>query len=679
MTTDRLGQLERRVQQLEEEIRVLKERSYASSTSHHFEVQGNVNDGWQQQSYPSSEEHYSQYPHSQEQHNQNDQSNYTYHPHSDAQYVNQPPHMNVHEQNASSDAAWQTGQLMSQEQGYGNPNPNQTFGSLLQPIAGDTGSNYHHSSEVPPFKPKAVSRPPRDLENILVKIWLPRVFIIVLLLGVLWGFLAAVKEGYFTEAVRCWIGAIAAGVMYLAGVRQIQKDRAALGKVLVGGAQAVFIITISAAHLLYELIPIWFAVVAYLFAVVITIWMSLKWNSQTLIVLSTLSGYLFPFLIDSTSPSAFLFVTYQLLFSIVVLVIATKNKYAVAYWFAFGMLHCALLIAILTTYIEEIHIVMGAVVIQHIALFVLFVWRHRNAIEQSIMQLLAFFLLSMWGAALYHFEHPMLYTLILIISMLLYAWAAYYLYQLAKGNTAHNDHRNNMHQRVAISIALVNLAIFLLIIDQFNYSYGVIAVFVQGIVSILLSIRIRYWPQRIIGIIVTSLAALNIFVMLPTSVISEETLNWLVLLVGIPVLYLGSLKLLDANNREQYKKTLVFLLWAESILGLIFLTMLVDLLTEKLSDDLGHFIMSGAWLLYALVAIVIGIVWKKAKARVSGIIMLFVILIKVLFVDLPEVSLTVRALIFIMLGVVGIIASRVLYSNKSDSIENEEVTKEKEK
>ncbi|MEI0737776.1 hypothetical protein VQ056_15745 [Paenibacillus sp. JTLBN-2024] len=78
-------------------------------------------------------------------------------------------------------------------------------------------------------------KPPKDWEHLIARVWLPRVFIVVLLLGVLWGFTAVVKAGYLTEPVRCLLGVVAAAVMYWLGERQLRSKREALGQVLLGG------------------------------------------------------------------------------------------------------------------------------------------------------------------------------------------------------------------------------------------------------------------------------------------------------------------------------------------------------------------------------------------------------------------------------------------------------------
>lgn len=91
----------------------------------------------------------------------------------------------------------------------------------------------------PPKPPK----PPVDWEHAIARVWLPRVFIVVLLLGVLWGFIAAVSAGYLTQPVRCLLGLVAAGAMYFFGERQVRGQREGLAQVLLGGSVAVLMLT----------------------------------------------------------------------------------------------------------------------------------------------------------------------------------------------------------------------------------------------------------------------------------------------------------------------------------------------------------------------------------------------------------------------------------------------------
>ncbi|MGO4274314.1 hypothetical protein AB4Z22_31520, partial [Paenibacillus sp. TAF58] len=70
-----------------------------------------------------------------------------------------------------------------------------------------TQQHLRHEATIPVQQPA----PPRDWEHLIARVWLPRIFIVVFLLGVLWGFTAAVNAGIITEPVRCILGVIVAG------------------------------------------------------------------------------------------------------------------------------------------------------------------------------------------------------------------------------------------------------------------------------------------------------------------------------------------------------------------------------------------------------------------------------------------------------------------------------------
>ncbi|GAA0352718.1 DUF2339 domain-containing protein [Bacillus horti] len=530
----------------------------------------------------------------------------------------------------------------------------------------------------------APNKQPRDLEHLLVRVWLPRVFIIVLLVGVLWGFLAAASAGYITEGVRCLLGALVAGAMFVAGVRQMKQNRTGLGKVLLGGAHGIFVLSISAAHLLYGLLSVEIAVLFYIASMALAITTAFRWKSQTLVVLSVLSGYLLPFLVENTYANVWIVVGYQVAFSALMLILASRYRYVVAYWFAFGMLHFALLATAFIFYSYELSaLLLGSVILQHILLYILFAKSDRGGTKQSAFQFTAFGVLALWAYFLYEGTDSFVYWSILIIGGLAYAFLAYLLRKkptstaqvdVLDGKLANGKELKQplARAREAISIVIATMALMLFTLNIVGASYGATILFVQGLLALLLGLRLRYQLQYVAGLIVTFLAGVAIVSNPPIAIISEETLGWIILLIGIPVLYfyyprLSYQKLNKASDVSQRRPMLSGLLWIEALLGLAFISILTNLFTENVDQEMRHFILSAVWLVYAIGAIVLGIIFKKAKARIAGVLFLFVVLMKVIFVDMPDVSLGIRALLFMIMGAVGIGISRLLYTNKDQS------------
>ncbi|MFB5167169.1 hypothetical protein V2P11_15655 [Parageobacillus toebii] len=86
---------------------------------------------------------------------------------------------------------------------------------------------------------------PIDWEHVIGRVWLPRIFIFVLLLGLVWGFTIAAAMGILTEPVRILMGFAGSGLLVWLGEKQIKKQRENLGKVLLSGAISLLILTTS--------------------------------------------------------------------------------------------------------------------------------------------------------------------------------------------------------------------------------------------------------------------------------------------------------------------------------------------------------------------------------------------------------------------------------------------------
>ncbi len=65
--------------------------------------------------------------------------------------------------------------------------------------------------------------------------WLPRIFVGIMLLGVIWLFKAGVDAGLLTPAIRIVFGIFLSIGFYYIGDIQIKRERQALGLVLAGG------------------------------------------------------------------------------------------------------------------------------------------------------------------------------------------------------------------------------------------------------------------------------------------------------------------------------------------------------------------------------------------------------------------------------------------------------------
>ncbi|HHY22133.1 MAG TPA: DUF2339 domain-containing protein [Bacilli bacterium] len=100
------------------------------------------------------------------------------------------------------------------------------------------------------------------------------------------------------------------------------------------------------------------------------------------------------------------------------------------------------------------------------------------------------------------------------------------------------------------------------------------------------------------------------------------------------------------------------------LIQLVFLTDLVQFMTERFSDNITMMSVSFSWALYATISVILGVVYNKKEIRLLGIGLLLLTLAKLILFDLQYVSIVVRAILFIGLGGIGIVLSRLLYVKK---------------
>ncbi|MBP1963627.1 DUF2339 domain-containing protein [Paenibacillus aceris] len=502
-------------------------------------------------------------------------------------------------------------------------------------------------------KPKLPTpAPPRDWEHLIARIWLPRIFIIVFLLGVLWGFTAAVSAGIITEPVRCILGIAAAGLMYWQGEAQMRRTRTALGQVLLGGASGVLMLSLFAAHMLFELLPSLLAFVLYILSIAVSVFTAIRHRSQALMIITLLAGYLVPFMVDSAHPNIWIFAGYEGLFSMAMMLLSLRYSFRGAYYTAFGVLHLPLLISTLFTHdANDRPALLTIVVLQHLLLFGIGLLRSEDSrIGQRITLFLSFGLLAAWTYGLYGTSSGdrHLYEWMLALWSILYLGTSFLLYRQKRA--------------FYVQLSIATFSIFLWLIYILHADQAGSALLVEGGIALYLGIRFHSRMQQISGALTYFIGMLFVFAHPIHHIGSNESFGWLVLVATICGLY--------AVFRSSARKGIVsvqfplLLLWMAFILLLIYVSQLTNVLTNGLGVGYQHLILSGVWAVYAVLLIIAGLFVRRAKARLIGILFLFVTLLKIIFIDLPDVSTAIRAILFIGLGAIGVGISRLFYKRK---------------
>ncbi|MNH86746.1 hypothetical protein D3C87_1002110 [compost metagenome] len=491
-----------------------------------------------------------------------------------------------------------------------------------------------------------VPEPQIDWEHLIARIWLPRVFVLVLLLGILWGFNAAVSSGIITEPVRCIMGLGAAALLFWYGEIQFRHKRQALGQVLQGGSIAILMLTLFAAHMLYELIPAPHSFVLYILSIGAGVFTAIRHRSQVLIMITMVGGYLIPFLIRSEVPNAWIFAGYEALFSVAIMIIAVLYSFRTSYFTAFFMLHIPLFALYLGSDTESIrYAYLTALLLQYLGLFVLSFFRPLIlARGNQFLLFTGFILLSGWTSLLFHGDKAIIYEIVVAVWAFIYSITALWNFIWKKD--------------YSIYVSIASFAWFLWLFDVLDAATLSAALIAQGTLALLLGMKSSRILQLVTGGVIYIAGILSLLLHPIHEVISIESAAWIVLLGSVALVA----RVLNGLPESPY-----FLLkrpvwnWADPILFLIFITQINDVLTRELDFDSRHLILSAIWALYAVAIIISGIVLKKRSVRFAGIFFLFLTLAKVIYIDLPGVSMAIRAILFMGLGAIGIAASRLLY------------------
>jgi hypothetical protein len=150
----------------------------------------------------------------------------------------------------------------------------------------------HHASAAmlaPPPRPKAA---PIEWDG---QLWLNRLGIGLLLLGVALLFRYSIDMGWITPGVRVAFGTFVGGVLLAAGLHMGEKRR--FGSVLVGGGIAVFYIVGWAAFVLYALVGYTAAFVGMVAVTALAFGLALRKNEPALGILGAIGGLGTPLLL----------------------------------------------------------------------------------------------------------------------------------------------------------------------------------------------------------------------------------------------------------------------------------------------------------------------------------------------------------------------------------------------
>ena len=540
-----------------------------------------------------------------------------------------------------------------------------------------------------------------DWETLIGKVWLPRIFIFVLLLGIVWGFRIAVDAGWLNETTRVVIGFIVAGLFYYIGDKQMKKNRIALGKVLLVGFISTLLVTTFAMHILYDMIPLGLAFPLNVGWVAVGIYLSHLHRSQAMGVMFAIAGYLIPFLVAGSGTTATILsvIAYELIYYVALLWFAVRNQYRILFYVSTVFLHIVYLAILFTAdhVWDSFHVFLMTIgiLIQHEVIFYTLIKGKIERIKAFPVLFSSFIITLVWAKIGFE-THDLgyLFTIYVLVSTFRYGWVAY------QAKTKQNA------DLFSISIVTATFGISVLILDLAKSQYVIASLYlIQGALAVYVGYTFQSKIQRFVGYFIYFVITL-IIISDPYIYGWEDIIVWTILIgtlyfqvlfslkgkdeiffrvniaayLLVHVLFLIGLDYDELAIGPLYWMAIIASLYAlyrlakehmNTILKQIYFAVNVIVHLAFISYLAGEYVSgstntevlltTAGWALYALGCVYVGVKRQHKQLRMSGIGLILFTLLKLIFFDLVFISLTTRAILFVFIGLIGIVVSRFIY------------------
>lgn len=484
-----------------------------------------------------------------------------------------------------------------------------------------------------------------EWERVIFQKILPRVFIFILILGVLWGLKAAYDYGIITIQVILTLGILLAIAMAVIGARQIKKERKVLGQVLIGGALPVFMLTIFAMHQIYYMIGPGAAFTLNVAAIIIGIIFTFEFRSQSIGIVTLVAGVLVPYLIKQTMPNLALIISYEAILYLLFLSLALFLRFRALYYVSTLLLHVAIIGIHISFYIPKqlYFLTILPIVIQQFALLIGLLLTKISLKSQAYTLFGSLIATSIWLIALIETNQATTIFVLMILAQLV----GFYFYQKDSDRAP---------------IFIVNASMGLMMI-AFLHEWEITFEIVMAIILVYLFYANRFHSK--FHYVLASLQYIFAFFSLQNTStiqdwISYDMLHHLVF-IGVTA---GGLYLIYRSTASDHVKKNVF------NIGIPYVAFLLMAFSSQISRMIelkylyytqAPIILSGLWVLIAIGMMTFSKLTSINSGKFTGVAILFLTVAKIILFDIDFMSVTVRAILFIALGVIGLFISRIYY------------------
>ncbi|EJR25581.1 MULTISPECIES: DUF2339 domain-containing protein [Bacillus] len=476
--------------------------------------------------------------------------------------------------------------------------------------------------------------------------WLPRIFVGIMLLGVIWLFKAGVDAGLLTPAIRVVFGIVLSVGLYYVGDIQIKRERQALGLVLAGGSITGIVLTTFAAHYLYEFIPASIAFICNIVWVILGIYLAKRYRSEYLAIFVAVGAFFVPFLLNSTTPNTCIFFSYETILTISLLWYALRNLYKYLYMISYVVAAIVLFVffVVMSILVENVQVqltvVYGAI---HLLLF-WHMFSERSFIQEARLAIFSanavFFILAIsqipefttWGIVISAFVHTVMFVL---------------------------EYRKNKHSVFSNLIFGFAMGSFsLAILYEYSLVNAAIVLLLQGFLGMVTAIKVKQNIKLYVGATIYAIGMVQTIFSPFDEFISAGFVAHIILIGTFYYCMIQAKEVLASLGKYVYSIALY------SLMVIVFIT--ITRIGEVLSTD-GSIIsvsVSLLWMVYALFAVWFGRYRQMNEILYAGLVVLVVTVGKLFLLDLPEVSMMIRAVLFLIVGSIGIVISRMFFSKE---------------
>ncbi|MDX5474033.1 MAG: DUF2339 domain-containing protein [Bacillaceae bacterium] len=483
----------------------------------------------------------------------------------------------------------------------------------------------------------------------IVSTWLPRVFIFVLILGVIWGFVAAADRGWISPIIRVLFGFGLTGLLYWLGNLQHKKNHSQLSIVLLAGSVIVYVISIFAGNVLYEIIPHFVTVLLLGIGIAAGVFLSRKYESEALLAIVGLGAYVYPFLFAGDTRNEYVFYVYQTLVFIGLVYESVKQQYRVTW----NIANYAFIFAVLVFSVIGVggssYFALSIIGLQQ-AVIIFLTYQVKNYTSKGMyipaIATSALFLYGM-GYSLFYQSTNLLITFYVIM------FGVYFALSLIR-TTAHKELSN-----VFFVFSMFYVFIF---ITELIGSRDII--YMTFIVQAAVVYYLAQKRKSLLGTIASLIILLPVFDFLlemPGEMFTVTLFVTWILFIGF-FKFIYMLNDLSTVIKDYYiRNAFPYIL---SLLVVVFFTKIAAFFTKDSTYMMTNIGVSISWIAFVVVAYISYSYFKNKHWNYIGLAFLILSLSKVTLFDLAMVDIVWRAILFIKLGIIGLLISKVFYNSK---------------